>query len=432
MTAFLAVGALMMAGALLALLPPLLARREAETSDRGAANIELLRRQLEDNDADLRAGTIDRSQWESTRREIERRVVEESQATDGEKPAAAATERSPLIAVLLAVILPMAAIALYVALGEPRAISGRPPAAEQASGHAVENEQMIAMAESLAKKLKATPEDAEGWIMLGRTYAYLGRAQEATSAFEEALKRRPDDARLLADYADIYAGTKGGGSLMGEPEKLIRRALVLDPNEPKALALSGTIAFQKKDFATAAREWERALSVLPEESGFARQIAAGLAEAREKMGQPKSAAIASAPATSKAAPTKAAPTKGTSTGAGGAGGGTVSGTVTLAPELAKRAAPDDILFVFARLPEGGGPPLAVVRARVSELPLRFRLDDSMAMSPESTLSRAARVVITARITKSGGVVPQAGDLEGASKPVVPGASGVAVLIDKAR
>jgi len=423
MTAFLAVAAVMIAGALLAVVPPLLARREAETSDRGAANIVLLRRQLEDNDAELRAGTIDRGQWESTRREIERRAVEESQAADGTQPVAAVAERSPRIALLLAILVPIAATALYIVLGEPRAMSGKPPQ-EEAAGHAEESEQFVAMAESLAKKLKAAPEDGDGWVMLGRTYAFLGRFQEATNAFEEAMKRRPEDARLLADYADTYAASKGGGSLAGEPEKMIKRALALDPNQPKALALAGTIAFQKKDFAAAARQWERALSVMPEDSGFARQIAAGLAEAREAMGQPKSAAIPSVPA-------KAAPAKGAAAAAAPSGR-TVSGTVTISPALADRASPDDTLFVFARLPEGGGPPLAVVRATVRELPLKFSLDDSTAMGPENKLSGAARVVITARITKSGGVVPQPGDLEGASKPVTPGASGVAVLIDKTR
>ncbi len=425
MTAFLALAAVMVAGALVAVLPPLLARREAETSNRGAANIVVLRRELENNDADLHAGTIDRNQWESTRREIERRVVEESQATDGAQPVAAAAERSPRIALLLAIVLPVAAVALYIVLGEPRAISGKPPVAEETAGHAVENEQMLAMAESLAKKLKAAPEDGDRWIMLGRTYAYLGRLQDALNAFEEAMKRRPDDARLLADYADIYAGTKGGGSLMGEPEKLIKRALTLDPNQPKALALAGTIAFQRKDFAAAARDWERALSVLPEDSGFARQIASGLAEARGALGltQSKGAGPIASPAPAKVP---------VATATGASTGRTVSGTVTISPELARRASPDDTLFVFARLPEGGGPPLAVVRAKAKELPLKFSLDDSMAMSPENKLSGAPSVVITARVTKSGGVVPQPGDLEGASKPVTPGAFGVAVLIDKTR
>lgn len=422
MTAFLAVAAVMMAGALAAVLPPLLARRDAETSDRGAANIALLRRALEDNDAELRAGAIDRDQWESARREIERRVVEESQVTDGTSLVAAAG-RSPRIALLLAIVLPVAAVALYIAVGEPRAISGKPPVADEAAGHAVENDRIQAMAEGLAKKLASAPDDAEGWATLGRTYAYLGRLQEATTAFEEAMKRGPEDARLLADYADMYAATKGGGSLAGEPEKLIRRALALDANQPKALALAGTIAFQKKDFAAAARHWERALAVMPEDSGFAKQIAAGLAEAREAMGQPKSATIPSAPA--KAAPAKAA----AAAAAGAAPGGTVSGTVTLAPALAKRASPGDTVFVFARLPEGG-PPLAVIRTKASELPLKFRLDDSMGMGSGNVLSSAPRVVVTARVTKTGNVMPQSGDLEGVSTPVVPGASGIAVLIDK--
>jgi len=424
-TAFLAVAAVMMAGALLAVLPPLLARRQAETSDRGAANIALLRRSLEDNDAELRTGAIDRDQWESARREIERRAVEESQATDGTQPVAAEAQRSPRIALLLAIVLPLAAVALYIVVGEPRAISGRPPVPEEAAAHAVENDRIQAMAEGLAKKLASAPEDAEGWATLGRTYAYLGRLQEAMNAFEESMKRRPQDARLLADYADMVAATKGGGSLMGEPEKLIRRALALDANQPKALALAGTIAFQKKDFATAAKHWERALAVMPEESGFAKQIAAGLAEAREAMGQPRSTAIPSAPA--KAAPPKSAATA----AAGGAAGGTVSGTVTLAPELAKRASPGDTVFVFARLPEGG-PPLAVIRVKVSELPLKFRLDDSMGMGSGNALSTAPRVVVTARVTKTGNVVPQSGDFEGLSTPVIPGASGIAVRFDKER
>lgn len=424
MTAFLAVAAVMMAGALAAVLPALLARREAQTSDRGAANIALLRRSLEDNDAELRAGAIDRDQWESARREIERRVVEESPVTDGTEPVAAAG-RSPRIALLLAIVLPVAAVALYIAVGEPRAISGKPPVQEEAAAHAVENDRIQAMAEGLAKKLASAPEDAEGWAMLGRTYAYLGRLQEAMYAVEEAMKRRPEDAHLLADYADMYAATKGGGSLAGEPEKFIKRALALDANQPKALALAGTIAFQKKDFATAARYWERALAVMPEDSGFAKQIAAGLAEARVAMGQPRSTAVPSAPA-------KASPAKGAaSAAAGGVAAGTVSGTVTLAPELAKRASPGDTVFVFARPPEGG-PPLAVIRTKASELPLKFRLDDSMGMGSGNTLSSAPQVVVTARVTKTGNVMPQSGDFEGVSTPVMPGSSGVDIRIDKER
>jgi cytochrome c-type biogenesis protein CcmH len=74
-------------------------------------------------------------------------------------------------------------------------------------------------------------------------------------------------------------------------------------------------------------------------------------------------------------------------------------------------------------------PLAVQRAKVSDLPLKFKLDDSMAMSPAATLSSAAQVIVSARISKSGNAIPQAGDLAGAAAPVAPGASGLVIQID---
>jgi cytochrome c-type biogenesis protein CcmH len=75
-------------------------------------------------------------------------------------------------------------------------------------------------------------------------------------------------------------------------------------------------------------------------------------------------------------------------------------------------------------------PLAVARVTVAELPYEFRLDDSMAMAPGATISSHKSVVIVARVSKSGNALAQTGDLEGASKPVTPGASGVKVAISR--
>lgn len=428
MIAFVIVATLMVAAALLAVLPSLLVRREAGVSDRAAANVTLLRRALEDSDAELRSGAIDRAQWEQNRSEFERRVIEESQTADGAKSATTVAEKSPRIALLIGILLPVLAIPLYVLLGEPRAVTGMTPGNEGPLSHELQADQIRGMAERLAERLRAAPDDVEGWLMLSRTYAYMGRVAEAVEALETALKLRPDDANLLADYADMYAATKGGGSLMGEPEKLVKRALSLDPNQPKALALAGTIAFQKKDFAAAAKNWDRAVSVLPPDSPFAKQIAAGLAEARAALGQAKGSGVAATQ--SKSAPLEGMASAIVKGDAGGAGGKVVTGTVTLAPELAKRASPGDTVFVFARLPEGGAP-LAVIRAKVGELPLKFKMDDAMAMGADK-LSNAPRVVVMARITKSGNVVAQSGDFEGVSAPVIPGTAPITLRIDKER
>ena len=128
--------------------------------------------------------------------------------------------------------------------------------------------------------------------------------------------------------------------------------------------------------------------------------------------RPAPAAQAAPPGSDKSAPTS------------------VSGTVTLAKPLAGKAAPDDTVYVFARAAEGSRVPLAILRKQVKDLPLKFTLDDSMAMSPAAKLSGAPKVIVGARISKSGGALAQPGDLQGLSAPVAVGSSGLAIEISQ--
>ena len=73
-------------------------------------------------------------------------------------------------------------------------------------------------------------------------------------------------------------------------------------------------------------------------------------------------------------------------------------------------------------------PLAAVRVKAKDLPFAFSFDDSMAMNATAKISDLAEVVVAARVSKSGTVVPQRGDLEGVSKPLRPGTNGVTVVI----
>jgi cytochrome c-type biogenesis protein CcmH len=107
----------------------------------------------------------------------------------------------------------------------------------------------------------------------------------------------------------------------------------------------------------------------------------------------------------------------------------LKGSVRLAPELKAKASPDDTVFIFARAAQGPPMPLAVKRAKVRELPLEFALDDSMAMAPGMQLSGFPRVIVGARVSKSGSATPQPGDLQGASATVANDASSVTVVID---
>jgi len=122
----------------------------------------------------------------------------------------------------------------------------------------VSAQQFEAMVSRLAARLKEDPEDPEGWMMLGRSYAVLGRFGEASEAYANAAARTPGDAQLLADYADALAMAQGR-TLQGEPEKILLRALAIDPNNVKALLLAGTAAFNRNDGTAAVRHWERVL-----------------------------------------------------------------------------------------------------------------------------------------------------------------------------
>jgi cytochrome c-type biogenesis protein CcmH len=230
------------------------------------------------------------------------------------------------------------------------------------------------MVERLALRLAQNPDDAEGWAMLARSYNVLGRYQDASLAYGKAVARIPGNASLLADYADALAMARGR-RLQGEPEALIQRALAANPKHIKSLALAGSVAFEKRDYAGALSYWERITQLVPPDSDVARSIGGSIKEARTLAGAP-------------AAPVMAAASQPAADAARG-----VSGIVQLAPALAGKVAPDDTVFIFARAAEGPRMPLAVLRKKASELPITFTLDDSLAMTPQARLSGVPQIIV---------------------------------------
>jgi cytochrome c-type biogenesis protein CcmH len=400
-TVFVILCVLLAAAALALLLPPLLGRPWARAKGAIASNKAVYFDQLAELDAELEAGKIDRGQWETARGEIERRALDEAPAG----VAAAPPSRSRAAAVALGLALPAAAAALYVLLGNPQAL--RPAAAPVAQQESVTPQQFEAMVEKLALRLKNRPDDVEGWTMLGRSYSVLGRYPDSVSAYARAVKLRPGDSALLADYADALAMSRGR-DLTGIPEKLLARALELDPSNVKALALAGTAAFQRRDYKAAVGYWQQALPFVPDGTEVADSMRGGIAQAEARM---RAGGGAPAPVARGAEQLK--------------------GQVSLAPAAAGKVGPEDAVFVYARAAEGPRMPLAVLRRQVKDLPFEFSLDDSMAMNPALRLSGFSKVVVVARVSKSGSAAPAKGDLEASSAPLAPGTKGIRLEIAKA-
>ncbi len=390
---------------------PLLRPSGRARVERQAANVSIYRDQFADLEADLARGTLSSDQHAEARAELERRMLEESRQDAAASSAAPARSRLRT-ATALALAVPLAAGLLYWHWGDPGAISLTTVATSD--GHK-STEQIDQMVEQLAQRLQKQPDNAEGWFVLARSYYAMGKFAEASTAFAKVVALVPNDANVLADYADALAMSRGR-NLSGPPEELIERALKIDPTQWKALAMAGTIAFERKDYVAAVGYWERLRATQPADSPLAKSIQGSIAEARElgKLG----GEVASA-----SPPEKAKPTAGTAEKA-------VSGTVRLSPALATKAAPNDTVFVFARPNDGSKMPLAVVRAQVKDLPLKFTLDDTRAMSPAAKISMHELVVVAARVARGGNVAAQSGDLEGPAQSVKVGSRDLILTIDQ--
>lgn len=387
------------------------------------ARIEELKRQLRQVDELAASGALPPDQATSARAKLEQELVSlvmksgDPAAPAGAPAAPAAPAVRPSRRMLggLSVFVLAVAAAGYAVYGTPGAWRGVPVAQseEQAgAGHGGAAGQIEAMVAKLEQRMKDQPDDAEGWSMLGRSYNALGRYPEAVVAFKKVIALKPNDAQALADQADAVA-MAAGRKLAGEPAQLIARALELDPKNLKALALAGTIAFDANDFAKAVQLWSAAVAVAEPGSELERNLQSGVAEARSRAGMPPTpVAAASAPAATATAAANA----------------TLAGQVQIAAALKAKAAPEDTLFVFARAVDGPRAPLAILRRQVKDLPLNFTLDDSMAMNPSLRLSTATQVIVGARISKSGNAIAQPGDLQGFSKAVAVGASGLKIEI----
>ena len=299
-----------------------------------------------------------------------------------------------------------------------------------------EEQDIRAMLAQVERRLAEHPEDAQGWLILGRTRLALGETAAGVEALERALAVDSADpvlaAQIRADLADALARSSGI-DLAGRPTTLANEALARNPTSPKALALAGAFAAARGDAGLARRHWRRLLDGLPAGSEQASQVEGLLAQL------PDAADAAAAGGAGTAASGAAGPrTAAAQAAAQAAGphpaGPRLTGRIELDPGLAGQARVDDTVFIVARgldaADEPTGPPVAVLRVRVADLPYDFVLDEGAAMTPAATLAHQPRVRIVARISRSGSARPGPGDIEGSSAPVANDASGVIVRLDR--
>ncbi len=409
MFVFIVTAGAMLCAALGFLLTPLLkGPRNAHASPRALSGnlVDIYQNQMNEVDGDLASGTLAENFGPEARRELEERML--ADLSQVQHAVVSRWQSSSKMAIGVLAIVPLAAGLLYWQLGNPGALLARQWHAN-AGAHTTTPDQIAMMVDGLARKLAANPENPDGWAMLARSQVVLGRYGEAVAAFEKAVSLI-DDAALIADYADAFAMTQNG-RLAGRPMQLVRRALKLDPANPKALALAGTDAFDRGRYRRAAQLWEAALKSTPPDSEFSTSLRASVNEARSLGGMP----VASS---------------GTGSGTSRAAADQVSGRISVSPNLAHEIPAAGTLFIYARAENGSRMPVAILRRKIQELPDEFVLDDRASMSPELKISGFKSVIVTVRVSASGDAMPASGDLIGSSGPVPVGTRDLRIEINE--
>jgi cytochrome c-type biogenesis protein CcmH len=285
--------ALLLAIALAFLLPTLRQRADArsDADEKGLkeANVAVYQDQIAELKADLNNNIISAEQYQEDRDALERRLLEDvSPEQETGKQATLIPARGMVYGI--AIGLPVIAIGLYLAIGNPRALSAANTLASPGMGSAgpvgpmsngqPTQQQIEANVASLAKRLERNPNDLQGWIMLARSYTSMERFNEASAAFAKATALKADDANLWADYAFAMA-MANDRSLQGQPLDLVNKALQLDPENPKALQLAGSAAFEAKNYKQAIEYWQRLLQRTSPDTEIGRALTERIAEARK-------------------------------------------------------------------------------------------------------------------------------------------------------
>ena len=370
--------------AFLFILPPFWRKPKVKIVDFDQRNVEIAQHRLAELKENRLTGGLSQAQYDEQFSDLEQALSDDLDIVGREIHV---TTQSKWIIYIVALGIPLLAGSLYFMLGNYQAVSHT--AEMSVDPEATKLLEINKMVLRLAEKMKAKPNDAQGWLILGRSYKVLEQYPQAADAFANAYRLLGDQAEVMLLYADALAYVNNR-NLAGRPSELVYKALALEPDNLNALWLGGMAKAQEGDAPAALKLWKKLEATLPPGSDSQQEIKNLLSSLAKDtpLGQVQKEPEAKV------------------------SNFTLSVQVSLAPKLQKAAAAEDTVFIYAQAISGPKMPLAIVRKHVSDLPLTVSLNDSMAMMPNMKLSNFASVKLLARISKSGNAMTQPNDLIG--------------------
>jgi cytochrome c-type biogenesis protein CcmH len=402
--------------ATLFLLWPLLRRRQGDLIEKAglisqqSLNIAVFKDRLLELEREKSNGLINEQQLAQLRAELESGLLSDAEGT-GQARAESMPEQQTLpwlMVLILVAVLPFASWSLYSVWGAYDSVADARTNKTVAAAEEMPTADIELLLETLKQRLQESPENLDGWFLLGRSYMNMGRYEEAIPAFYKVtslLEQQGEDASAVYGMIAqaLFFAREG---MTDEVQLVVNKALAQNPDEINSLGLMGMQAYDEQRFVDAAKAWQRILDVAPDHPSR-QAIEEGVNKARAHLSGSELAAL-----TANAAAIE------TSTQPADSGFAGLTINVDIAPDLKATAAPEDTVFIYARAANGPRMPLAIIRKQVRDLPVKVVLDDGMAMSPTARLSSVPEVEILARVSKAGTPEPNSGDLEGSLGPIV--------------
>lgn len=364
----------------------LLARRQQlSTLSTLHANKAVYESRLQELDEDKAQGLLNDKDLANAQRELKKAFV-----TDVHNPDEEVRMQPARIAwvVLLALV---AATALYMWGGSWQQQQQADTALaelEQRSARLLNNanvqpdaDEMMLFALGLRQRLAQEP-NASAWSLYGRIMLQVGQLDEALAAFEQSRNMSPDSVSNLMYYAQALI-LSGSDADLAKAGGFVGNILREDRTNVEALGLLGVIAYERGDFERAAQAWELTVRLLDEEDPRRVSLLSSIEDAKAR----SDGSVL-----------------------------TLTVNVDISETMRNELAYGSTLFVFVRDPDGGRAPIAVSRRTISDFPVTITLTDADAVMTETGLSDAENWLIGARITRSGTIEMQVGDME--ARPVV--------------
>ena len=239
-------------------------------------------------DEDHQTGQLSDSDFAATCLDIDRRLLGLSQQVAQASASSLKDQTLTRLAVGLAIILPLGAALIYAALGRPDLRDN--PLVDRAAEIASRSETITATKKNLAQNLAraqaatvTTPDDIESWLKLAEAAASVNDSATEIRALRMARQLTNDDPSVLSLLAEALSRA-ADGQVTVPARDLIDTVLATDPDEPRALFLSGLAAFQDGDYQAAVTRWQRLLSISTADAPWLPIVRANIAQAAEAGG----------------------------------------------------------------------------------------------------------------------------------------------------